>query len=35
MDVVFNYMVEGNEEGLIFSFRGLDNRVYYMVVSEG
>ena len=35
MDVVFNHTAEGNEEGLTLSFRGLDNRVYYMVAPEG
>jgi len=24
-DVVYNYMVEGNQFGLMFSFRGVDN----------
>lgn len=32
MDVVFNYIVEGNEMGLIILFRGFDNYVYYMIV---
>lgn len=35
MDVVFNHTAEGNEQGLTLSFRGLDNRVYYMVAPEG
>ena len=31
MDVVFNHTAEGNENGPIFSFRGVDNNVYYML----
>lgn len=31
MDVVFNHTAEGNELGPTFSFRGLDNGVYYML----
>ncbi|XP_024544840.1 isoamylase 1, chloroplastic [Selaginella moellendorffii] len=35
MDVVFNHTAEGNEMGPIISFRGLDNRVYYMTAPKG
>ena len=28
---VFNHTTEGNENGLILSFRGVDNGVYYML----
>ncbi|DBB07506.1 TPA: Iron-sulfur assembly protein 1 [Trebouxia sp. C0006] len=35
MDVVFNHTAEGNERGPTLSFRGLDNRVYYMLAPEG
>jgi len=35
LDVVFNHTAEGNEMGPSISFRGLDNRVYYMLAPEG
>lgn len=35
LDVVFNHTAEGNENGLTLSFRGIDNRVYYMLAPEG
>lgn len=35
MDVVFNHTAEGNEMGLTISFRGFDNRVYYMIAPKG
>eukprot|EP00271_Cylindrocystis_brebissonii_P014372 TRINITY_DN35711_c0_g1_i1.p1 TRINITY_DN35711_c0_g1~~TRINITY_DN35711_c0_g1_i1.p1 ORF type:complete len:914 (-),score=89.55 TRINITY_DN35711_c0_g1_i1:950-3463(-) len=35
MDVVFNHTAEGNEMGPTLSFRGLDNRVYYMIAPMG
>ncbi|XP_031373341.1 isoamylase 1, chloroplastic isoform X2 [Punica granatum] len=35
MDVVFNHTAEGNEDGPIFSFRGIDNSVYYMLAPKG
>ena len=35
LDVVFNHTAEGNENGLTLSFRGIDNRVYYMVAPGG
>lgn len=31
LDVVFNHTAEGNEKGPFFSFKGFDNRVYYML----
>lgn len=34
MDVVFNHTAEGNENGPIFSFRGVDNTVYYMLAPK-
>ena len=35
LDVVFNHTAEGNEKGPIFSFKGFDNRVYYMLTPGG
>lgn len=35
LDVVFNHTAEGNEHGPYISFRGLDNKVYYMLTPEG
>jgi pullulanase/glycogen debranching enzyme len=35
LDVVFNHTAEGNEKGPTLSFRGLDNRVYYMLAPLG
>uniref|UniRef100_A0A2P2KYT0 Glycosyl hydrolase family 13 catalytic domain-containing protein n=2 Tax=Rhizophora mucronata TaxID=61149 RepID=A0A2P2KYT0_RHIMU len=35
MDVVFNHTAEGNEKGLILSFRGVDNSIYYMLAPKG
>ncbi|CAK0735857.1 hypothetical protein CVIRNUC_000651 [Coccomyxa viridis] len=35
LDVVFNHTAEGNQNGPSISFRGLDNRVYYMLAPEG
>eukprot|EP00879_Flechtneria_rotunda_P004985 GHRR01005261.1.p1 GENE.GHRR01005261.1~~GHRR01005261.1.p1 ORF type:complete len:888 (+),score=273.41 GHRR01005261.1:539-3202(+) len=35
LDVVFNHTAEGNEMGPTLSFRGLDNRVYYMLAPLG
>ena len=31
LDVVFNHTAEGNEQGPTLSFKGLENRVYYML----
>lgn len=35
LDVVFNHTAEGNEKGPTLSFRGLDNRVYYVLAPGG
>lgn len=35
LDVVFNHTAEGNEDGPYFSFKGLDNNIYYMLTPEG
>jgi len=35
LDVVFNHTAEGNEDGPMFSFKGLDNNIYYMLTPEG
>jgi glycogen operon protein len=35
LDVVFNHTAEGNEMGPYISFRGLDNRTYYMLTPDG
>ena len=35
LDVVFNHTSEGNENGRIFSFKGIDNSVYYMLTPDG
>ena len=35
LDVVFNHTAEGNEDGPFFSFKGLDNNIYYMLTPEG
>lgn len=35
LDVVFNHTAEGNENGPFFSFKGLDNNIYYMLTPEG
>jgi glycogen operon protein len=35
LDVVFNHTCEGNEHGPILSFKGLENRVYYMLANGG
>jgi isoamylase len=34
LDVVFNHTAEGNETGPTFSFRGLDNSVYYLLAHD-
>jgi isoamylase len=31
LDVVFNHTAEGNSKGPVFSFRGLDNAIYYIL----
>lgn len=35
LDVVFNHTAEGNEQGPVFSFKGIDNNIYYMLTPEG
>jgi glycogen operon protein len=35
LDVVFNHTGEGDERGRTYSFRGLDNQLYYMLSPEG
>ncbi|WP_433273433.1 glycogen debranching protein GlgX [Actinosynnema sp. CS-041913] len=35
LDVVFNHTAEGNEHGPTISFRGLDNRTFYMLTPQG
>ena len=35
LDVVFNHTAEGNEKGPFFSFKGFDNRIYYMLTPGG
>lgn len=35
LDVVFNHTAEGNEMGPFFSFKGLDNSIYYMLTPDG
>lgn len=35
LDVVVNHTAEGNEQGPFFSFKGLDNNIYYMLTPDG
>ena len=35
LDVVFNHTAEGNEMGPSFSFKGIDNNIYYMLTPDG
>jgi glycogen operon protein len=35
LDVVFNHTAEGDTNGKIFSFKGIDNNVFYMMSPEG
>ena len=35
LDVVFNHTAEGNENGPFFSFKGIDNNIYYMLSPDG
>ena len=35
LDVVFNHTAEGDERGPFFSFKGMDNNVYYMLTPDG
>ncbi len=32
LDVVFNHTDEGNHQGPVFSFKGIDNKIYYYLV---
>jgi len=35
LDVVFNHTAEGNENGPTISYRGIDNKTYYMLTPDG
>lgn len=35
LDVVFNHTAEGNEQGPYISYRGIDNKTYYLLTPEG
>jgi glycogen operon protein len=35
LDVVYNHTAEGDHRGRTLSFRGIDNRVYYMLAPDG
>ncbi len=35
LDVVFNHTAEGNEHGPYISFKGLDNKMYYILTADG
>ncbi len=35
LDVVYNHTAEGDERGPFFSFKGMDNNVYYMLTPDG
>jgi glycogen operon protein len=35
LDVVFNHTGEGDDRGRTYSFRGLDNELYYMIRGDG
>ena len=35
LDVVFNHTAEGDENGPFFSFKGFDNRIWYMLKPDG
>lgn len=35
LDVVFNHTAEGNEDGPSFSFKGIDNNIYYILTPGG
>ncbi len=35
LDVVFNHTAEGDERGPCISYRGIDNKTYYMLTPEG
>ncbi len=35
LDVVFNHTAEGDDRGPCFSFKGIDNDIYYMLTPDG
>ena len=35
LDVVFNHTAEGDEDGPCISYRGIDNKTYYMLTEDG
>jgi glycogen operon protein len=35
LDVVFNHTAEGNERGPYISYRGIDNKTYYLLTADG
>ena len=35
LDVVFNHTAEGNEKGPCISYKGIDNRTYYLLTPDG
>ncbi len=35
LDVVFNHTAEGDERGPFFSFKGIDNNIYYLLTPDG
>ena len=35
LDVVFNHTAEGNQDGPIFSLKGVDNSIYYLLAPDG
>ncbi len=35
LDVVFNHTAEGNEKGPVISYKGIDNRTYYLLEPDG
>lgn len=35
LDVVFNHTAEGNEHGPYISFKGIDNKMYYILTPDG
>ncbi len=35
LDVVFNHTAEGNADGPVISYKGIDNRTYYLLTPDG
>ena len=35
LDVVFNHTAEGDDRGPVFSLKGIDNNIYYMLTKDG